>query len=124
MWNDPRECWCGKLRLMRIELPQRRGGENFDFIVGTTKFTASIRRAARAAPITEVFMDSPKIDSDVDLTMRDAACLISIALQFGIKPSEMAHAMGRNPDGKASSPIGEILDILEKMGNGDGRSSS
>ena len=47
--------------------------------------------------------------------MRDAAILISIALQYGIAVREMAHSMGRNPDGHASSPIGEILDIINSM---------
>lgn len=91
-----------------------------DFIVGSTKFTACLGRYSRESPIAEVFIDSPKIDSDVDLTMRDAACVISIALQYGITAAEMAHSMGRNPDGKASSPIGEILDILKKMEQNNG----
>lgn len=106
-------CWCGRTYFFREKLPQRRGGENFDFVVGRTRFTASVRRSGARA--SEVFINSSKIDSDVDLTMRDAAVLISIALQYGITTHELAHSMGRNPDGRASSPIGEILDILNKM---------
>lgn len=107
-------CWCGRRYFKRERLPQRRGGENFDFIVGKTHFQASVRRGSKNI-VREVFINSSKIDSDVDLTMRDAAILISIALQYGITSMEMAHSMGRNMDGRASSPIGEILDIIAKM---------
>jgi hypothetical protein len=109
-----RECWCGKPLLYRRDLPQRRGGSNFEFLVGTTRFTASIRREDFRSPISEVFINSSKIDSDVDLTMRDAAILISVALQYGIPVEELAKSMGQNPDGQASSPIGAILAILAK----------
>ena len=115
---DPRRCWCGRMTLLREELPARRGGENFDFIVGSTRFTASVRRKDTYGPITEVFINSSKIDSDVDLTMRDAAVVISIALQYGVPVRELAHAMGRNVDGEASSPVGKILDILGTTQNG------
>jgi len=101
-----------------MDLPQRRGGENFDFIVGSTKFTASIRRSGPNAPITEVFVNASKVDSDVDLSIRDAAVVISIALQYGVPVASLAHATGRNMDGKASSPIGAILDILLREENG------
>ena len=106
-------CWCGRTYMNRERLPNRREGDNFDFIVGSTHFSASVRRSE--GQLREVFIHGPKIDSDVDMTIRDAAILISIALQYGIKVSEMAHSMGRNPDGRASSPIGEILDIINSM---------
>jgi hypothetical protein len=112
-------CWCGRTFLARVELPQRRGGENFDFLCGTTHFTSSVRRAAPRSRITEVFINSSKVDSDVDLTMRDAACVISIALQYGVPLGPLAHSTGRNADGAPASPIGAILDILlREEGNG------
>ena len=118
MNGDAHKCWCGRELLCRVELPQRRGGENFDFSVGHTSFTASIRRASPKATITEVFVNSTKIDSDVDLVMRDAAVVISIALQYGVPIAAFGSATGRNVDGKASSPIGAILDILLREENG------
>lgn len=98
--------------MIRHSLPQRRGGENFDFVVGQTLFTASIRRERPKAPITEIFVNASKIDSDVDLTMRDAAVILSIALQYGVPLSALGKSTGRNIDGSASSPIGALLDIL------------
>jgi hypothetical protein len=46
--------------------------------------------------------------------MRDAAILISVALQYGIPVDELAKSMGANPDGRPSSPIGAILEILAR----------
>ena len=119
-----RECWCGKALLYRRELPARRGGENFEFVVGETKFTASTRRERGAKQVTEVFINAPKIDSDVDLTIRDAAVVISVALQYGVPIAEMAKSTGQNTDGKPSSPIGQILQILlhDEQSNGPGQS--
>jgi hypothetical protein len=114
MTDPARLCWCGKPLLVRRELPQRRGGENFEFIVGRTKFTASVRRESRRTQVTEIFVNGPKVDSDVDVTIRDAAVVISIALQYGISASELANSTGRNPDASAASPIGAILDILAR----------
>jgi hypothetical protein len=111
-------CWCGRFYFERSVLPTRRLTENFEFIVGSTLFTASVGRVGPRAQVREVFINSSKIDSDVDLTMRDAAVVLSIALQYGITAREMAKSMGRNPDGRASSPVGEILDILKKMESG------
>lgn len=111
---NERECWCGKALLYRRTLPQRRGGENFEFICGVTRFVASVRREAQGRPITEIFLNGPKIDSDVDLTARDAAMVISIALQFGVPIRALAHSTGRNADGSAASPIGALLDILAR----------
>jgi len=111
---NAQRCWCGRSFFARARLADRRGGENFDFVIGTTRFTASVRKGTRGR-VAEVFLNSSKIDSDVDLTARDAAILISIALQYGITPHEMAHSMGRNSDGAPSSPIGAILDILAEM---------
>ena len=113
-----RLCWCGEVIMERTILPSRRGGENFEFSCGTTQFTASIRREHAGAQVTEVFVNASKVDSDVDLTARDAAIVISIALQYGVPISTLAHSTGRNRDGSASSPIGALLDILAKEERG------
>ena len=100
-----------------MDLPQRRGGENFDFIVGSTKFTASIRRSGPNAPITEVFVNASKVDSDVDLSIRDAAVVISIALQYGVPVS----ALAQPPPGAATPAFGVTgLSLVFMAGGGFG----
>jgi hypothetical protein len=112
-------CWCGRLFLSRIELPQRRGGTNFEFTHSGMRFVASVRATRVGEKVTEIFLNSEKIDSFADLLSRDAACAISIALQYGVPLSALAHSMGRNADGTACSPIGELLDIMmREEGNG------
>ena len=106
-------CWCGRRVLERLEMPGRRGGDNFDFQHKGHRYLASVRyRADQSVVPSEVFLNSAKIDSDHDLVARDAAVVISVALQYGVPLVDLAHALGRDPDGTASSPIGKLLDIL------------
>jgi hypothetical protein len=105
-----RMCWCGRRVFERTELPNRRAGENFDFFHGGLRFIASTR--GNGIAVAEVFLNCAKIDSSADLLARDAAVILSIALQYGVELRELAHALGRNEDGTPSSPIGALLDIL------------
>ena len=106
-------CWCGKRILERQEMPGRRTGENFEFQHRGHRYLASARYPTPHAVVpSEVFLNSAKIDSDHDLVARDAAVVISVALQYGVPLADLAHALGRDPDGTASSPIGKLLDIL------------
>ena len=106
-------CWCGRRVMLRLELPNRRGGENFDFLHKGHRYYASVRYPTRLSLVpSEIFLNSAKIDSDQDMAARDAAVVISVALQYGVPLAELANALGRDPDGAASSPIGHLLDIL------------
>jgi ribonucleoside-diphosphate reductase alpha chain len=106
-------CWCGKRVLERREMPGRRGGDNFEFTHQGLRYHASIRYSTDTAVVpSEIFLNCSKVDSSADLAARDAAILASVALQYGVPLADLAHALGRDPDGLASSPIGKLLDIL------------
>jgi hypothetical protein len=109
------ECWCGRKILERLELPARRGGENFEFLFDGQRFTASVRYASvtDVSP-REVFLGAEKPDSAVDLAARDGAVLVSIALQYGVGLGELARSLSRNLDGSAGSPIAALLDLLTR----------
>jgi hypothetical protein len=47
-----------------------------------------------------------------DVSARDAAVVASIALQHGVAPETIRHALLRNPDGSAAGPLGAVLDIV------------
>lgn len=108
-----KRCWCGQTVMSRDELPNKRSGENLEFVHDGLIFHASIRYASitSAAPV-EIFLNCSKVDSFADFTVRDAAIIMSVALQYGVPLSALSHALGRNQDGSASSPIGALLDIL------------
>lgn len=107
------KCWCGRMLLERTELPNRRRGEDFEFSHEGLRFHASIRytNPTSVNPV-EIFLNCAKVDSSADLAARDAAIIASVALQYGVPLSALSHALGRNQDGSASSPIGALLDIL------------
>jgi hypothetical protein len=106
-------CWCGRRIFQRRELPSRRGGENFEFTLDGQRFFASVRYASVTdLQPREVFLNSEKPDSAVDLAARDAAVLVSIALQYGVELGELKRSLSRNLDGSAGSPIAALLDLL------------
>jgi hypothetical protein len=106
-------CFCGRRISARVDPPARRTGDNFEFSHKGHRYIVSVRyqTSASVAPV-EIFLNSSKVDSDHDMAARDAAILASVALQFGVPLDALAHALGRDPDGTASSPIGKLLDIL------------
>lgn len=97
---------------MRAVLPNRRRNETFEFRLEGVVFTATVGYADDDK-IAELFLNSRKLGSAVDSVARDSAIAVSIALQHGVAISTLRHAMTRNEDGSASSPIGKLLDLLE-----------
>jgi hypothetical protein len=63
--------------------------------------------------IAELFLDSARPNSALDAFAADAAILISLLLQHGATPSEIGHALRRNPDGSPASLIGAATDWLQ-----------
>ncbi len=97
----------------REPLPNRRHADTFDFQHAGLRFTASIGRYPDGR-IGEVFLNCSKLGTAADSSARDAAIAISIAIQYGVPLATLRHAMTRNSDATASSPIGRLLDILAK----------
>jgi hypothetical protein len=59
-----------------------------------------------------VFLDCSKGGTAVDVSARDSAVVASIALQHGVAPETLRHALLRNPDGSAAGPLSAVLDML------------
>jgi hypothetical protein len=104
----------------REVLPQRRYCETFEFKVPGQKvpFAVTIGRYYDGqngdGRIGEVFVNSNKAGTETDVVARDAAILLSIALQHGLPVEAFCSAMTRNADGSPSSIIGLIVDRLSK----------
>ena len=98
----------------RERLPDRRGCETFDLRMGTMEFSVTVGLYANGQ-IGEVFVAGAKCGSDLDAAMRDAAILLSLALQHGVSREVIKGALTREGNGAASSVIGAIVDRLDVL---------
>jgi hypothetical protein len=63
----------------------------------------------------EVFLSAAKITTDMDISARDAAILLSFALQHGVDAERLRAAMTRDPEGKPLGVIGSLLDLMHQQ---------
>ncbi|SDC07792.1 hypothetical protein SAMN05216337_1001199 [Bradyrhizobium brasilense] len=66
----------------------------------------------RLGAIMEVFLNGQKANSQLDVLASDGAILMSMLIQYGCPPADIFHAMKRNPDGSAASPLGRAAAYL------------
>ena len=102
---------------MRRILPQRRRAENFDLRFWSQPFTVTVGYYADGTP-GEVFIDGGKSGQDVQSTGRDAAVVLSLALQHGTPIETIRHAVTRGASGEPASILGAIVDALPVTGRG------
>lgn len=63
-------------------------------------------------PIAEIWLNAQKVNSPLDVLASEGAILMSMLLQCGCPPADIAHAMKRNPDGTPASPLGRAAAFL------------
>ena len=96
---------------MRQVLPQRRRAETFTVIYWDQPFAVTVGFFDDGTP-GEVFVDSRKTGGDVEAIARDAAVVISLALQHGAAVETLRHAITRSSNGAPSSILGAVIDAL------------
>jgi hypothetical protein len=100
---------------MREPLPQRRACDTH--LIRDRKdqtFSLTVGRYTDGR-IGEVFISATnRVGTDLDLVARDAAVLISIALQWGIPLHSMRDAITREADGAPATVIGSAIDKLNQ----------
>ena len=105
------------MRPPRHRLPNRRMAETHELALDGMTLTATIGFDAAGRP-AEVFLSGGKNGSGLSAILEDASVTISIALQCGIRASDLGRSVGRLPetiDGPATvpaSPIGAALDLI------------
>ena len=104
---------------IRRTLPQRRAAETFDLRFWNQLFTVTVGFYADGTP-GEVFIDGGKTGQDIQSTARDAAVVLSLAMQHGTPIETIRHAITRNGSGAAVSILGAIVDAIA---DGHGRGS-
>jgi hypothetical protein len=97
--------------MKRERLPNRRLCESFSFEIDGLCFTASVGRFADGR-VAEIFLSNHKSGNQSDTNARDAAVILSFALQHGADIDEIRKALCRSSTGRALGPIARALDIL------------
>jgi hypothetical protein len=95
----------------RIRLPNWRGHELLDFEHAGILYTVGIGRFDDGS-VAEVFLNTNKHGTSVDVSARDAAVAASLLLQFGCDVGTLRKALTRNSDGSPSGPLARALDLL------------
>ena len=82
------------------------GGETYHVTIGFyfDPTTVTLR-------VAEVFTHGAKVGSEMDGLLDDACIALSLLLQYGAKPKQIAASMGRDGD-KPASIIGALADLL------------
>jgi hypothetical protein len=99
--------------MTRQRLPDRRASTSFVFEHKSLGFTCTYSRFPDGS-IAEVFITNHKVASGVDIDARDAAIILSFALQHGADISAISKALCRDPRGNPSGVMGAVLDLLAK----------
>jgi hypothetical protein len=98
----------------RERLPDRRACESFTFELNGLRFTATVSRFADGR-IGELFLNNHKFGNQSDTNARDAAILLSFALQYGADLETIRRALCRDSQGRALGPIAQALDLIARM---------
>jgi hypothetical protein len=97
----------------RERLPNRRAAETLAFERDNLKYqmTTGLYPDGR---IGEIFLSAAHANSLLDVLAHDAAIAVSLALQFGCPLETIRHALKRDSQGVAASPIGAALDLITR----------
>jgi hypothetical protein len=96
--------------MIRRTLPQRRAAETFDLRFWNQLFTVTVGFYADGTP-GEVFIDGGKTGQDIQSTARNAAVVLSIALQHGT-PIETSSTLSRATAPAQLRRLGAIVDCI------------
>jgi len=102
---------------IRRTLPQRRAAETFKMRFWNQPFTVTVGFYADGTP-GEVFIDGGKTGQDIQSTARDAAVVLSLAMQHGTPIETIRHAVTRSGAGEAASILGAVVDALPATARG------
>ena len=100
-----------KRAAQRQRCPNRRESENFSFELNGLRFTATVSLFGDGR-IAELFLNNNKAGNAADITARDAAIILSFALQHGADPEAIRCALCRDSQGRALGPVGTALDLI------------
>jgi hypothetical protein len=95
----------------RTRLPNRRNSVTTSFERDNLRFRMTVGVYPDGRP-GEIFLNAEHSNSFLDALTHDAAILASLALQHGCTLETIAHALKRDSQGVAASPIGAAVDLV------------
>jgi hypothetical protein len=95
----------------RERLPNRRAHMLLNIEAGGFRYVAGVGHYDDGR-LAEIFLNAEKGGTAIDDAARDSAVVASIALQHGVDPDMLLHALMRSGNGTASGPLGTLLDLL------------
>lgn len=95
----------------RERIENRRRSENFTFELDGLKFTATVSRFTDGR-VSELFLNNHKAGNQSDTNARDAAIILSFALQHGADIDAIRWALCRDSIGRPLGPVAAALDII------------
>ena len=95
----------------RRRLPNRRAHELLSLEHGGISYTAGVGRFENG-DLAEIFLNTSRNGTAVDVNARDAAVAASLLLQHGCSVDTLRQALTRNGDGSGFGPLARALDLL------------
>jgi hypothetical protein len=84
---------------------------SFDLRFWNQPFTVTVGFYADGT-LGEIFISTGKTGTDIASVARDAAVVISLALQHGVPIESLGHAITRDRSGAAASILGAVIDCV------------
>jgi hypothetical protein len=94
--------------MTRIPLPNRRYAETFDINCLGSKYVVQVGHYPDGS-VGEVFINSHRVGSQADINARDAAVLLSLAIQNGIAPDDVLDSLMHDAEGRPEGVVGIIV---------------
>jgi hypothetical protein len=104
--------------MKRQHLPNRRSSETVEFNREGSHYRMTVGYFPDGQ-VGEVFINADRANSTLDAFISDAAILVSLSLQHGATLDEITHAIKRDAQGIAASPIGGALDRIANTNGGE-----
>jgi hypothetical protein len=103
----------------RERLPNRRAHTLLNIEASGFRYVAGVGHYDDGR-LAEIFLNAEKGGTAIGDAARDSAVVASLALQHGVDPDRLRHALMRNGSGEPSGPLGVLLDSLSYGGEYDG----
>lgn len=94
--------------MTRKTLPNRRYSETFDISCLGSNYAVQVGYYPEGQ-VGEIFINSHRVGSQADINARDAAVLLSLALQNGIAPDDVIESLMHDANGKPEGVVGMIV---------------